>query len=389
MEVAHADLAEVARMVLVEEDAVMGSNIVLSKYARDAQVAQAEFVKSSVRTEDCPADGLPEFALVGRSNVGKSSLMNSLCNTLTVSLIPRRPWPSIHFSSRRQPAPVPSPPASPPLWLSATSPFTVAWALSLCCCCAAFSTQLLFCRWSAALPLVCCSAAAAGLLLCGWSAAVEVEHRLAPYRDDLPSLFSSWQRQSTVRMRAATIYYFDSNGGSDLLFSQWLWRSRGKAQGFGAIIVLGEIETQIEIPIDRLFVPPETDVPSLTTPLSTRILKVSNIVLSKYARDAQVAQAEFVKSSVRTVRPKGCRSLRLWAGRMLVESDWSEQLSAKAELYRISKEPWTSWTPPEDKPYENCRKDTIGKAQGFGAIIVLGGCHFSHKILSAIKERAL
>ncbi|KAK2982631.1 hypothetical protein RJ640_015010, partial [Escallonia rubra] len=55
-----------------------GSNIVLSHYARDAQVAQAEFVKSSVRTEDCPADGLPEFALVGRWNVGKSSLLNSL-----------------------------------------------------------------------------------------------------------------------------------------------------------------------------------------------------------------------------------------------------------------------------------------------------------------------
>ncbi|KAK2998577.1 hypothetical protein RJ639_023389 [Escallonia herrerae] len=55
-----------------------GSNIVLSKYARDGQVAQAEFVKSSVRTEDCPAEGLPEFALVGRSNVGKSSLLNSL-----------------------------------------------------------------------------------------------------------------------------------------------------------------------------------------------------------------------------------------------------------------------------------------------------------------------
>ncbi|KAK2982634.1 hypothetical protein RJ640_015013 [Escallonia rubra] len=61
-----------------------------------------------------------------------------------------------------------------------------------------------------------------------------------------------------------------------------------------------EIETQIEIPIDKLFVPPETDVLSPTTSLSTRILKRSSSVLSKYARDAQVAQAEFVKSSVRT-----------------------------------------------------------------------------------------
>ncbi|KAK2982633.1 hypothetical protein RJ640_015012 [Escallonia rubra] len=74
---------------------------------------------------------------------------------------------------------------------------------------------------------------------------------------------------------------------------------RGNAQGFSTIIV-SEIETQIEIPNDKLFVPPETDVPSLTTSLGTRILKGWNIVLSKYARDAQVAQAEFVKSSVRT-----------------------------------------------------------------------------------------
>ncbi|KAF6157024.1 hypothetical protein GIB67_012378, partial [Kingdonia uniflora] len=55
-----------------------GSNIVLSRYASGAQISQAEFVKSSTRTDDCPGDGLPEFALVGRSNVGKSSLHNSI-----------------------------------------------------------------------------------------------------------------------------------------------------------------------------------------------------------------------------------------------------------------------------------------------------------------------
>ncbi|KAK9208040.1 hypothetical protein WN944_000393 [Citrus x changshan-huyou] len=68
-----------------------GSNIVLSKYARDAQVAQAEFVKSSVRTEDCPSDGLPEFALVGRSNVGKSSLLNSLVRRKKLALTSKTP----------------------------------------------------------------------------------------------------------------------------------------------------------------------------------------------------------------------------------------------------------------------------------------------------------
>ncbi|XP_011026575.1 PREDICTED: GTP-binding protein At2g22870-like [Populus euphratica] len=68
-----------------------GSNIVLSKYARDAQIVQAEFIKSSVRTEACPSDGLPEFALVGRSNVGKSSLLNSIVRRKKLALTSKKP----------------------------------------------------------------------------------------------------------------------------------------------------------------------------------------------------------------------------------------------------------------------------------------------------------
>ncbi|XP_027354141.1 GTP-binding protein At2g22870 [Abrus precatorius] len=68
-----------------------GSNILLSNYADDALVSQAEFVKSSVRTEDCPSDGLPEFALVGRSNVGKSSLLNSLVRRKKLALTSKKP----------------------------------------------------------------------------------------------------------------------------------------------------------------------------------------------------------------------------------------------------------------------------------------------------------
>ncbi|KAK1289554.1 GTP-binding protein [Acorus calamus] len=69
-----------------------GSNIVLSPlYARDAQVTSAEFVKSSKRKEDCPADGLPEFALVGRSNVGKSSLLNSIVRRKKLALTSKKP----------------------------------------------------------------------------------------------------------------------------------------------------------------------------------------------------------------------------------------------------------------------------------------------------------
>ncbi|CAI9093468.1 OLC1v1028970C2 [Oldenlandia corymbosa var. corymbosa] len=68
-----------------------GSNIVLSKYASDSQVVSAEFIKSSVKTEDCPSDGLPEFALVGRSNVGKSSLLNSLVRRKRLALTSKKP----------------------------------------------------------------------------------------------------------------------------------------------------------------------------------------------------------------------------------------------------------------------------------------------------------
>ena len=42
------------------------------------KITSAEYTISSARVEQCPTGELPEFAFIGRSNVGKSSLINML-----------------------------------------------------------------------------------------------------------------------------------------------------------------------------------------------------------------------------------------------------------------------------------------------------------------------
>lgn len=42
------------------------------------RVKSASFVISNAKASDCPNSSLPEFAFIGRSNVGKSSLINML-----------------------------------------------------------------------------------------------------------------------------------------------------------------------------------------------------------------------------------------------------------------------------------------------------------------------
>jgi len=43
-------------------------------------IKTAEFVKSSGKWQECPEPKLPEYAFIGRSNVGKSSLINAMMN---------------------------------------------------------------------------------------------------------------------------------------------------------------------------------------------------------------------------------------------------------------------------------------------------------------------
>jgi GTP-binding protein len=44
------------------------------------EIVKADYVISSPTLADCPKPDRPEYALIGRSNVGKSSVLNLICN---------------------------------------------------------------------------------------------------------------------------------------------------------------------------------------------------------------------------------------------------------------------------------------------------------------------
>ncbi|XP_072991735.1 GTP-binding protein At2g22870 [Typha latifolia] len=81
----------VSRDEVTAEMVLPGSNIVVGPYAGEARIKMVEFVKSSARARDCPKDSRPEFAILGRSNVGKSSLINTLVRKKDVALTSKKP----------------------------------------------------------------------------------------------------------------------------------------------------------------------------------------------------------------------------------------------------------------------------------------------------------
>ena len=54
-------------------------------------IRSAIFVKSASQLAECPVSDLPEFAMIGRSNVGKSSLINTIANNSKLSKISIKP----------------------------------------------------------------------------------------------------------------------------------------------------------------------------------------------------------------------------------------------------------------------------------------------------------
>ena len=64
------------------------------------KIINSVFEKSSKTIDQCPNKSLPEFAFVGRSNVGKSSLINSLLNNKSIAKISSKPGKTLlinHF----------------------------------------------------------------------------------------------------------------------------------------------------------------------------------------------------------------------------------------------------------------------------------------------------
>lgn len=64
------------------------------------EIKSAEFVISNTDYNKCPDSKLPEYAFIGRSNVGKSSLINMLCNRKDLAMTSSKPGKTLlinHF----------------------------------------------------------------------------------------------------------------------------------------------------------------------------------------------------------------------------------------------------------------------------------------------------
>ena len=55
------------------------------------EIKSAEFVISNTNVKKCPTGDLPEYAFIGRSNVGKSSLINMLTGKKGLAMTSQKP----------------------------------------------------------------------------------------------------------------------------------------------------------------------------------------------------------------------------------------------------------------------------------------------------------
>ena len=58
----------------------------------------AEFIRSAAKISDCPRDRLPQIAFAGRSNVGKSSVINRILNRKNLARVGSAPGKTTHIN---------------------------------------------------------------------------------------------------------------------------------------------------------------------------------------------------------------------------------------------------------------------------------------------------
>ena len=69
------------------------------------EITSAEFVISNSRADMCPKGNLPEYAFIGRSNVGKSSLINMLTKNPKLAMTSSTPGKTLlinHFLTNKE-----------------------------------------------------------------------------------------------------------------------------------------------------------------------------------------------------------------------------------------------------------------------------------------------
>lgn len=74
-----------------DEDDVQMVQMSTLPQPRNLRIKSAEFIKSSVTVESCPKAGYLEIAVIGRSNVGKSSLINLITGRSSLAMVSKTP----------------------------------------------------------------------------------------------------------------------------------------------------------------------------------------------------------------------------------------------------------------------------------------------------------
>ena len=64
----------------------------------ELNVQKAEFIRSAAKREDFPRDTLPQMVFSGRSNVGKSSVINRLLNRKNLARVGSAPGKTTHIN---------------------------------------------------------------------------------------------------------------------------------------------------------------------------------------------------------------------------------------------------------------------------------------------------